>query len=337
MQKIDNNLLKKAINNIVNKQEFIDFINDCKTQIDKFRNQKKFMKSLSVNGKKKPITVKLSSNVDFQRYLDYLYTNLESIVTCDISNYSKYQRKFDSFIKSTSGSNLEIKAFKSKILDILQYSKLRSSTTLLFDFYKELGIKVCVYCNSQHVILLDKSKRLRLQADHNLPKAKFPYFSISFFNLYPTCNNCNHLKGVKDIKYQLYYVGKQQSDNIEFSISEMEIINLFTTQIIESKFNIVFNSGKTNLENVLNISEIYNNHKDYIVDLMHIYKCYDEKYIQSVKNTFNGLIIGASDDLFNRMLFGITLKNEDINKRVFSKVLIDINQQLGLLKTTKKI
>ncbi|WP_353158593.1 hypothetical protein [Myroides odoratus] len=336
MQKIDNNLLKKAISNIVNKQDFIVFINDCKIKIDDFRNQKTFTKSLSINGNKQSITVKLSSNTDFKKYLDYLYTNLESIVTCDISNYPKYIKKFNSFFKNTS-SNLDVKAFNNKILDVLQYSKLRSSTTLLFDFYKELGIKVCVYCNSQHVILLDKSKMLRLQADHNLPKAKFPYFSISFFNLYPTCNNCNHLKGVKDIKYQLYYVGKQQSDNIEFSISEMEIINLFTTQIDESKFNIVFNSGKTNLENVLNISEIYNNHKDYIVDLMHIYKCYDEKYIQSVKNTFNGLIIGASDDLFNRMLFGITLKNEDINKRVFSKVLIDINQQLELLKTTKKI
>lgn len=65
------------------------------------------------------------------------------------------------------------------------------------NFIRSTGINICPYCGKDEVIESDRSKR---QIDHYLPKRKYPFFALSYFNLIPACDLCNEVpnKGVKD-------------------------------------------------------------------------------------------------------------------------------------------
>ena len=205
--------------------------------------------------------------------------------------------------------------------------------SLLFYFYLKLGVKVCVYCNSQHVILLKASKKARLQADHNLPKSDYPCFAVSLSNLYPSCNNCNHLKSDKDLNYLLYYSNEPKND-LKFRLSTKEITLFQTNKIKENDLTINFDQGDSKLNDVLCIDEIYENHIDYAADLIRKHTIYTDSYISKLTSSFKG-VFGNNEAMLNQMIFGTTLKEKDINQRVFSKLVFDLKKRLEHLDQNK--
>lgn len=80
-----------------------------------------------------------------------------------------------------------------------------------YDLCRDLGIRVCIYCNINYIYTIDDSQTLeteeesskksvgsgevqliaRPELDHYLPKSKFPMFQMSFENLIPSCSICN--------------------------------------------------------------------------------------------------------------------------------------------------
>ena len=70
----------------------------------------------------------------------------------------------------------------------------------LFDkrqFIRDSGIWVCPYCGAEKIKPTSKTKR---QIDHFIPKRKYPMFALSYYNLIPSCDECNESpnKGQKD-------------------------------------------------------------------------------------------------------------------------------------------
>ena len=65
------------------------------------------------------------------------------------------------------------------------------------DFIRSKGLTTCPYCGKDEVMESNRSKR---QIDHYLPKRKYPFFGISYFNLIPACDLCNEVpnKGTLD-------------------------------------------------------------------------------------------------------------------------------------------
>lgn len=55
-------------------------------------------------------------------------------------------------------------------------------------FIANTGLRICPYCGIETVRVTGRSKR---QIDHFLPKGKYPFFAISYFNLIPSCDYCN--------------------------------------------------------------------------------------------------------------------------------------------------
>jgi hypothetical protein len=98
-------------------------------------------------------------------------------------------------------NNLKQTAFGTLLTEtIFDYTKFRGS-----DFCKELftqlGFKsaTCPYCNNEKLDIVnlerDSKKAKRLKAyydlDHFYSKSQNPFFALSFFNLIPSCHNCN--------------------------------------------------------------------------------------------------------------------------------------------------
>lgn len=334
MIQINNTDLVAAIAAMKQNPGFINFIANRKKSLTKLASKGEFkFETKDINGKKIEITEIFTDSNGFKPYVELLQEKIEEIITCDSIELRDWERKFDKIILTHPNPDA-LKGFYKIIEKKLNYSELRSGDDkILFEFYSLLKVKVCVYCNSQHVILLQESKKARLQADHNLPKSKYPCFSVSLANLYPTCNNCNHHKSDDDVNYRLYYKDRPRTD-FKFSIPELEITNFFSSKIKEEAITVNFNQGTTKLNDVLRINEIYANHKDYAADFMRKHKVYSQAYIDSLSTTFQKLF-GNNPDQLKRIIFGTTLNEQEINQRVFSKLFIDLNKQLDELNKKK--
>lgn len=55
-------------------------------------------------------------------------------------------------------------------------------------FITNTRLRICPYCGIDKVI---ESKRTKNEIDHFLPKGKYPFFAVSYYNLIPSCNSCN--------------------------------------------------------------------------------------------------------------------------------------------------
>lgn len=55
-------------------------------------------------------------------------------------------------------------------------------------FIQNTHLKICPYCGNDRII---ESKRSKNEIDHFLPKRKYPFFALSYFNLIPSCHFCN--------------------------------------------------------------------------------------------------------------------------------------------------
>jgi len=83
---------------------------------------------------------------------------------------------------------------------IAVYEKFRSSVASK-KFIEKVNLKVCPYCNRNYIFNFKKNKKneATAQLDHFYDKSTYPYFSLSMYNLVPSCNICNQRKSKKDV------------------------------------------------------------------------------------------------------------------------------------------
>lgn len=58
---------------------------------------------------------------------------------------------------------------------------------------RRLGLRTCPYCNANYTRASAKG-RFRADLEHFFPKSKYPYLSVTLYNLFPSCHTCNKLK-----------------------------------------------------------------------------------------------------------------------------------------------
>jgi len=114
----------------------------------------------------------------------------------------KIEKKFDRDFFNTIISPKF--TYKDHVLKIFSYKEFRSSENA-FWFAEKLNIKVCPYCNREYTfrfpifrhekqnnkLKFQTNKKVLFDFDHFLSKEKYPYLSLSFFNLVPSCSICN--------------------------------------------------------------------------------------------------------------------------------------------------
>ncbi|NTE04914.1 hypothetical protein G6M26_11455 [Agrobacterium tumefaciens] len=334
--------------NLKKSDDYKSFISKVQKKIDDFTLYPSFnipVKRSDGKIEMKPYKIGVQADARDKRYLKILssISNVEELLFLSPSKLLQRYEKLK-FFKLEEKDPID-NCFSHTIQALLWYSELRSgSKKMLYSFYKELGIKSCIYCNSQHTLLLkDLEKTMRLQADHYIAKSSFPTFSITLSNLYPVCNNCNHLKNDKEILYSLYYnESKDTAHDLGFELDKKSITDYClnrNTANPENHLKLEFRDyykGDVNqsskLNEVLKIDKIYENHKDIIADLINKKIVYNESYLQTLTEKFGQLFKRPDGkinmQLLNQMLYGHSLEDDDINKRVFSKLIIDIKKQL---------
>lgn len=235
----------------------------------------------------------------------------------------------------------KLKSLTTHILESLKYQALRQS--FYPKFFNDLGVRTCVYCNSQPALTIRKyeykQSRYRIAAkfelDHYIAKDDFPFLSICFYNLYPVCANCNKAKGIEEISFDLY--GETTNPDYKFLITPESVIRYLMerdSEMLEIKFidpekKDEFISVIGSFEDTFRIQGIYEKQHDLAEELIIKAQVYTKAYRASLASSFDRIITNKM--LTSRLIIGNYTEIEDTHKRPMSKFTQDIAKQLKII------
>lgn len=274
-----------------------------------------------------------------RKYVRYIISLGEDLIKAHPKKLDEYRDKFDAIIDHRIIKSKSKDQFRDQLIEILGYAELRSKFYPRY-FYK-IGIKACVYCNAMLTVAVKRemppgaakrSIQAKFQADHYLSKNEYPCFSISLYNLYPVCANCNNVKGIKKVLFNLYDDGSNPS-NYGFKLVDGTKAKFLLTRNIED-IEIDFNEplvGKNyqTFDGLFAIKAVYNTQKDIVAELILKKESYTEAYKETLKNSLPKLFHDKS--IINRLLMGNYAEEKYIHKRPLAKFTQDIAYQIGLL------
>lgn len=191
---------------------------------------------------------------------------------------------------------------------------------------RSLNIRTCPYCNRSYTFSIDekmdeasdKRVKVRPEFDHFYPKAKYPCLALCFYNLIPSCPVCNYLKREREIDLNPYLIDTENSP-IYFNLKNEKEVKTAEDIVLEVESSDGRGSG--NIE-VLGLQHLYNEHKDYVKEMMDKAVAYDKSYYDGLMESFRGMNLNAQD-IENR-IWGTYTECSDLGKRPLSKLTRDI-------------
>jgi hypothetical protein len=228
--------------------------------------------------------------------------------------------------------------FRKEILDEVffyeSYDKWQA-----YRWAKIIKADVCPYCNRQYTFTLETTDgRTRPQYDHFFDKATYPYLSLSFYNLVPSCSICNSsLKGSEKftLETNVHPYLEGFNNDIKFSIRPRNI------NFINGKpeaYKIIFRYNLKDMDKArraasnirtFKLHSLYNMHKDSIDELIIKSRIYNKEYIKSLFTQYKDLFTSIDD--VKRMVIANYHRDDELGKRTLSKFISDIAEELGII------
>ena len=201
---------------------------------------------------------------------------------------------------------------------------------------QKYGVKCCPYCNENYIINRYKNGSQSYamgQLDHFYPRDKFPVFSMSLYNLIPSCGSCNHIKASNEITISPHDHARKFS-NLRISYvpkssrwiddaDEIDVLFCYDESDVDFK-----NGMEKNLE-VMGIKSSYNVHRDYIQEILKKAQIYGQEARSNLLNDFPELFV--SDDELIKVIFSNYIDEKDSLKRPLSKLTQDILKELNII------
>jgi hypothetical protein len=281
-----------------------------------------------------------TKNKHQRTFWQYLLDNLTSLLLSELEVLQAHKEELERLC-------FKAKISKGTILKVFGYENFRQSKRCQ-QLAEWLDIKVCPYCNENYthttVITNQNGKdkiKLDFDFDHFLDKATYPYFSLSLYNLIPSCKVCNSCyKG--EMKFEAsthinpYKEGFGEDCKFTITIKDVNFITQNTESIC---LNLEINEavkptskGNKIQQNIddLKLKDRYQNHKDYALELIHKNIVYNEDYINSLYQQYEGTLFKNREDVL-RLISSNYIEEQDLGKRPLAKLTRDIVESLDLI------
>lgn len=250
--------------------------------------------------------------------------------------FPEYKTEFDSIEKKYPTMKKKADYIKSQIEKVIvkdfdfttenyKYFAFLNKNWSAYSFVLMGGWKVCPYCGRQLITpIFSTSGKTRAQLDHFLPKSKYPYFSMSIYNLVPSCYSCNaSLKHTKEFSFSSLY--PYRDDINEFFRFSIDMLNLYHIKVVPLK-------DPDRVEEYINMFKLetqYNYHTDIAKSLIKTRNRFSEAQIKDLYEK-NKNIFFSEEDL-RRRLVGQILDREDLKQQPLAKFKNDLIKELKLL------
>lgn len=287
------------------------------------------------------------------QFLDFLKSNLKELITYQPNELESLVLSGLPLYKTAMGEHFHTGAiadlrtsnisYKNEILDIFNYKSFSGNTKWAYEHSSNLDANICPYCNSQFIFTVNtKNGKTRPQFDHFLSKNKYPYAALSFFNLIPSCAVCNtSIKTSKDFKLSthIHPFIEGTEDCLKFSV-QIDSVDFLAGK----KFKIGLKKDVNSLPDKLNrakrsardliIEERYDNHLEYVGELIlkcHVYNHTQVKeLLQNYRDQLTNSFLFENESDIIEMLFGNGLKQDELHKRILSKLTNNILDEFGI-------
>jgi hypothetical protein len=213
-----------------------------------------------------------------------------------------------------------------------------------YELANSLEVNTCPYCNRQSTYTLgtDTATGTRPQFDHYINRKCAPYFSLSFYNLIPSCYICNsnlkHDAFFSIDEYTHPYVD-DLTDDVVFSIGPDSIdfidgkADAYSLVLVRSKFTnkpILETDRALKTYADFRLKDLYENHKDYVDELIQKSRTYTAEYIEGLFDSYKGTLFEKKEDVYRMLLSNYFLVDE-LEKRPLAKLTRDISKELEFL------
>lgn len=284
----------------------------------------------------------------YVKYLKKIIKHYDELIVLHPRFFKYYWMRYFFFLKDTDLDSESWKAgtkqkFYEMVVSAMGYKTVRSE--IIAPYIQKLNIRVCVNCNSDYVLSTEKRVRLstgkygveikgRFQLDHFWAKSKYPFLSISFFNLQPSCGFCNLWKKDKIGKFNLYTDFYQKINPFLFVLDKKALLTYLlnsNSKLLHVELHSNERGLRENHEQIFCIDDIYKLLNDEAEEIIWKAKIYNKSFVGQLQNWFKNKFTKKSEkDLF-RFVFGFYPNIDDIHKRPLTKMKQDIAKQLELV------
>lgn len=196
-------------------------------------------------------------------------------------------------------------------------------------------LRICPYCGRSFIYAIDDgSGVVKPQIDHYIPKRKYPYLALSYFNLIPVCSTCNmtackgdydplHTLGARP--FRISYPYEFKDGDYEFAV-QVRSSNYFD----DSNFNVTIDFKKnilleTGSNDVLKLGEFYKYHNHEAANIyrqLMVLKSRANAYYSSFK------LPKSAFDPNPRLILGFSLNDSSSRNEILYKFKKDMYNQL---------
>lgn len=227
-------------------------------------------------------------------------------------------------IMSPDDLNEKVNSFKVPV-------NVKRSLNIIFNYDRDrkcrikyafelLNFKVCIYCNRNYISNYSKNKikTATFTLDHFHQKDKYPIFSLSLYNLIPSCSVCN--TSIKNTQ-SLHHYNNPHSDSYnfhelaKFKLQGSDSVKLISANVECKKYIRDFK-----------INEIYDIHSTEIKDIINRRRTFNDKQIKNLSN-----ITKMSPNKIKSLLFGNVIFNQDLEQESLAKLKVDLAKELNLI------
>lgn len=223
------------------------------------------------------------------------------------------------------------KEFYKHLIDVMRYDRVQSH--IMTKYIERLGIRTCVYYNAQYAVSTEKIKSRRYahyELDHFKPKSKYPFLCVSFYNLQPSCANCNKHKNKEDSLFGLYTENAADVEAFSFRLNPFSVIKFehdFKSEELEIEFNATSEKLRKNHEERFLISKLYCQFKNEAAEILWLKKAYSPAFMQQVVAGFRRVFPNGPPDV-ETLYWGHDMRPEDVHKRPLNKLTQDLKRSL---------
>ena len=220
--------------------------------------------------------------------------------------------------------------------DVFKYENY-SKRMVVGKILEKMNVSVCPYCNRQYIFTLERGKA-RPQLDHYFPKSSYPYLALSLYNMVPSCSICNMAKSALDTTKTpiLYPFDDEMGNDISFEIRRKKNSNYVRIiQGLSNEFSIGINTDNATKRNLalnqmdkLHLNELYNEHKDYVRDIIRSKQVNTPDRIKELLRMFP-MLFDLAEDVKNLMYMN-NIQKDAWGNRPLSKLTHDVDRQLEM-------
>lgn len=188
-------------------------------------------------------------------------------------------------------------------------------------------VTVCPYCNRQYVTpFLSSSGRVRADLDHFFSKRRYPYFSMSLYNLVPSCKQCNQsLKGEKQFPFDGLHPFE---DDMHTHFSFKALPNHIEKNIIiDIEMTNPTSSNVSEYVDMFKLRPLYGYHVNHVEEIIKKKMMYPDEYLKSLlpSSSFQDI------EELKSFVVGYVVEEDKINNEPLSKLRRDIAVQMGFI------